>query len=56
MAAMVFIIKYLSKVSKQVKLTLTRQDADILLNYCNMENITEKPSTQLKGTGFDFEF
>ena len=40
----------------QVKLTLSWQDADILLNYCNMENIKGKPSTQLKGTGIDFEF
>ena len=28
--------------------TLTGQDAAILLNYCNTEDITGKPSTQLK--------
>ena len=28
--------------------TLTGQDAAILLNYCNIEDITGKPSTQLK--------
>ena len=39
---------------EQVTLTLSGQDADILLNYSNMENITGKPSTQLKGTGIDF--
>ena len=33
---------------EQVTLTLSRQDTDILLNDCNMENITGKPSTQLK--------
>ena len=32
---------------EQVTPTLSGQDADILLNYCNMENITGKPSTQL---------
>ena len=47
---------FYTQMPKQVKLTLTRQDANILLNYCNMENITGKPSTQLKGTGIDFEF
>ena len=47
---------FYTQMPKQVKLTLSRQDADILLNYCNMENITGKPSTQLKGTGNDFEF
>ena len=41
---------------EQVTPTLSGQDADIWLNYCNMENITGKPSTQLKGTGIDFEF
>ena len=33
---------------EQVTLTLVRQEADILLNYCNIEDITGKPSTQLK--------
>ena len=47
---------FYTQMPKEVKLTLSRQDADILLNYCNMENITGKPSTQLKGTGNDFEF
>ena len=32
----------------QVTLTLAGQDADILLNYCNIEDITGKSSTQLK--------
>ena len=33
---------------EQVKLTLVGQEADVLLNYCNIEDITGKPSTQLK--------
>ena len=33
---------------EQVTLTLAGQDADILLNYCSIEDITGKPSTQLK--------
>ena len=32
----------------QVTLTLAGQDPDILLNYCNIEDISGKPSTQLK--------
>ena len=32
----------------QVTLTLAGQDPDILLNYCNIEDISAKPSTQLK--------
>ena len=47
---------FYTQTPQQVTLTLSGQDADILLNYCNMENITGKPSTQLKGTGNDFEF
>ena len=31
----------------QVTLTLAGQDANILLNYCNIEDITGKRSTQL---------
>ena len=34
--------------TQQVTLTLAGQDADILLNYCSIEDITGKPSTQLK--------
>ena len=30
----------------QVTLTLAGQDPDILLNYCNIEDISGKPSTQ----------
>ena len=33
---------------EQVTLTLSGQDADIFVIYCNMENIKGKPSTQLK--------
>ena len=33
---------------EQVTLTLAGQDADILLNYCSIKDITGKPSTQLK--------
>ena len=33
---------------EQVTLTLAGQDGDILLNYCNIEDITRKPITQLK--------
>ena len=33
---------------EQVTLTLAGQDADILLNWCSIEDITEKPSTLLK--------
>ena len=33
---------------EQVTLTLAGQDADILLNYCSTEDITGKPSTQLR--------
>ena len=32
----------------QVTLTLAGQDPDILLNYCNIEDFSGKPSTQLK--------
>ena len=39
---------FYTQTPQQVTLTLSGQDADILLNYCNMENITGKPSTQLK--------
>ena len=47
---------FYTQTPEQVTLTLAGQDADILLNYCNMENITGKPSTRLKGAGIDFEF
>ena len=30
------------------QVTLAGQDADILLNYCSTEDITGKPSTQLR--------
>ena len=33
---------------EQVTVTLAGQDADILLNYCNIEDITGKPSSQFK--------
>ena len=33
---------------EQVTLTLAGQDADILLNYCGTEDISGKPSTQLR--------
>ena len=33
---------------EQVTFTLTAQDAAILLNYCSIEDIMGKPSTQLK--------
>ena len=39
---------FYTQTPQQVTLTLSGQDADILLNYCNMENIAGKPSTQLK--------
>ena len=37
-----------TKTPEQVTLTLAGRDADILLNYFNIENIKGKPSTQLK--------
>ena len=39
---------FYTQTSEQVKLTLTGQDADILSNYCNVEDITGKRSTQLE--------
>ena len=39
---------FYTQTPEQVTLTLAGQDADILLNYCSMEDITGKPSTQLK--------
>ena len=36
------------RLSKEHCRTLAEQDADISLNYCNIEDITAKPSTQLK--------
>ena len=39
---------FYTQTPEQVTLTLAGQDADILLNYCNIENITGKPSTHLK--------
>ena len=39
---------YYTQTPEQVTLTLAGQDADILLNYCSIEDITGKPSTQLK--------
>ena len=41
-------IKIYTQTPEQVTLTLVGQEADILLNYCNIEDITGKPSTQLK--------
>ena len=39
---------FYTQTPEQVTLTLAGQDAGILLNHCNMEDITGKPSTQLK--------
>ena len=39
---------FYTQTPEQVTLTLAGQDADILLNYCNIEDITGKPSTQFK--------
>ena len=39
---------YYTQTPEQVTLTLAGQDADILLDYCSIEDITGKPSTQLK--------
>ena len=39
---------YYTQTPEQVTLTVAGQDADILLNYCSIEDITGKPSTQLK--------
>ena len=39
---------FYTQTPKQETLTLAGQDADILLNYCSIEDITGKPSTQLK--------
>ena len=39
---------FYTQTPEQVTLTLAGQDAGILLNYCNIEDITGKPSTQLK--------
>ena len=39
---------FYTQTPEQVTLTLAGQDADILLNYCSIEDITGKPSTQLK--------
>ena len=41
---------FYTQTPEQVTLTLAGQDADILLNYCSIENITGNPSTQLKAT------
>ena len=39
---------FYTQTPEQVTLRLAGQDAGILLNYCNIEDITGKPSTQLK--------
>ena len=39
---------FYTQTNVQVTLTLAGQDPDILLNYCNIEDISGKPSTQLK--------
>ena len=39
---------FYTQTPEQVTLTLSGQNADILLNYCNIEDITGKPSTQIK--------
>ena len=39
---------FYTQTPEQVTLILAGQDAGILLNYCNIEDITGKPSTQLK--------
>ena len=39
---------FYTQTPEQVTFTLAGQDAGILLNYCNIEDITGKPSTQLK--------
>ena len=39
---------FYTQTPEQVTLTLAGQDADILLNYCSIEDITGKPSIQLK--------
>ena len=39
---------FYTQMPQQVTLTLAGQDADILLTYCSIEDITGKPSTQLK--------
>ena len=39
---------FYTQTPEQVTLTLAGQDSGILLNYCNIEDITGKPSTQLK--------
>ena len=39
---------FYTQTPEQVTLTLAEQDADILLNYCGIEDTTGKPSTQLK--------
>ena len=39
---------FYTQTPEPVTLPLSGQDAAILLNYCNIEDITGKPSTQLK--------
>ena len=39
---------FYAQTPEQVTLTLAGQDADILLNYCSIEDITGKASTQPK--------
>ena len=41
-------LTFYTQTPEQVTLTLLGQEADILLNYCNIEDTTGKPSTQLK--------
>ena len=39
---------FYTQTPEQVTLTLAGQDADILLNYCSIEDITGKQSTEFK--------
>ena len=41
-------LTFYTQTPEQVTLTLVRQEANILLNYWNIEDITGKPSSQLK--------
>ena len=41
-------LTFYTQTPEQVTLTLVGQEANILLNFCNIEDITGKPSTQLK--------
>ena len=41
---------FYTQTPEQVALTLSGQDSDLSLNYCSIEDITGKPSTQLKAS------